>query len=65
MAKTRARTEAGKFIPDDPSTPQNEAWVDDRSKKKTDPKKKMSLKDLPPVGSSDRKRLVLQGIIKE
>ena len=65
MAKTRARTEAGKFISDDPSTPQNEAWVEDKPKKKASSKKKVSSKDLPPVGSADRKRLVLQGIIKE
>jgi len=28
MAKRRARDEDGKFIPDDPSTPENEAWVE-------------------------------------
>ena len=26
--KTRARTETGAFIADDPSTPENEAWVE-------------------------------------
>ena len=34
MAKTRARTEAGKYISDDPSTPQNEAWVEDKPKRR-------------------------------
>ena len=59
MAKTRARTEAGKYISDDPSTPQNEAWVEDKPKKRRQvlKKKKVTSKDLPPVGSADRKGL--------
>ena len=67
MAKTRARTKAGKYIADDPSTPENEAWVEEPKK---EPAKKVvskttAKKDLPPVGSSERKSLILQGIIKE
>ena len=34
----RARDGSGHFIPDDPSTPENEAWVE-KPKKKTTPKK--------------------------
>tara|TARA_R100001129_G_scaffold173468_1_gene145028 strand:+ start:566 stop:769 length:204 start_codon:yes stop_codon:yes gene_type:complete len=67
MAKTRARTKAGKYIADDPSTPENEAWVEEpkkKSAKKATPKAPAK-KDLPPVGSSERKSLILQGIIKE
>lgn len=29
MKKKRARDEDGKFIPDDPSTPENEAWEEE------------------------------------
>ena len=29
MARTRARTKAGKYVADDPSTSENEAWVDE------------------------------------
>ena len=61
MAKTRARTGKGKFVADDPSTPENEAWVE---KKK--PRKKASSKaNLPPVGSAERKAMILRGEIKE
>mgnify|MGYP003637216636 CR=1 FL=1 len=63
MAKTRARTKSGEFIGDDPSTPENEAFVEDKSAKKV--AKKPSKKDLPPKGSSARKALILQGVIKE
>lgn len=34
MAKTRARTSTGSFIADDPSTPENEAYVNDTPKPK-------------------------------
>ena len=64
MAKTRARTTSGKFVGDDPNTPENEAFVEEKPTKKK-AAKKSSKKDLPPVGSSDYKRLVLQGVIKE
>jgi len=62
MAKTRARTESGHFKADDPSTPDvNEAFVEEPVKKT----KKSSKRNLPPKGSSDYKRLVLLGEIKE
>jgi len=35
----RTRTKKGKFIADDPSTPQNEAWVGGKSPKKKAAKK--------------------------
>ena len=34
MARTRARTKTGKYVADDPSTPENEAWVDEKPEKK-------------------------------
>ena len=40
MAKTRARTKAGKYIADDPNTPENEAWVEEPVAKKKAPAKK-------------------------
>ena len=67
MARTRARTKTGKYVADDPSTPENEAWVDEKPEKKSSKKavSKKSAIDLPPIGSSERKSLILQGIIKE
>jgi hypothetical protein len=66
MAKTRARTKKGAFVADDPSTPENEAWV------KTSPKKPSkysygidSKKDFPPPGTTKYKMMVLSGEIKE
>ena len=43
--RTRARTDEGQFIADDPATPENEAWVEEpvekkKTKKKTTAKKK-------------------------
>ena len=62
MAK-RARTKSGKFVADDPSTPDvNEAFVQEKPKKIAS---KKSAVDLPPEGSAERKRLVLMGVIKE
>ena len=58
--KTRARTDSGKFIADDPSTPENEAWVE---KKATS--RKSSKKVLPPKGSAEYKAMLLRGEIKE
>ena len=64
MARTRARTEAGHFKADDPSTPDvNEAFVEEKPAKKAT--KKASKQSLPPQGSSDYKRLVLLGEVKE
>ena len=34
MAKTRARTASGKFVGDDPTTPENEAFVEEKPAKK-------------------------------
>ena len=30
----RARTKSGHYVADDPSTPENEAWVEEKPKKK-------------------------------
>lgn len=38
-AMVRARNESGHYLKDDPSTPENEAWVKPRPKKKTAAKK--------------------------
>jgi hypothetical protein len=61
MAKTRTRTTKGKFVGDDPATPENEAWTE---KKKPDRKKKVAL-EIPPPGSAAHKAMVLSGLIKE
>ena len=44
--KVRARTEKGHFVKDDPNTPENEAWVEEKPKpkKKAPAKKKTSKK---------------------
>jgi len=39
----RARSDKGHYIADDPSTPENEAWVE-KPKKKASPKKKAPAK---------------------
>jgi len=38
--KVRARDEGGSFVSDDPSTPENEAWVEKPVKAKAKPKAK-------------------------
>jgi len=45
LEETRARDENGHFIADDPSTPENEAWVK-KPIKKTSAKKKTSKKNV-------------------
>lgn len=40
----RARTKKGKFVADNPSTPENEAWVGGKSPKKKATKKKATKK---------------------
>ncbi len=43
--KVRARNDKGNFVPDDPSTPENEAWVEKpKAKKKPAAKKKTASK---------------------
>ena len=43
--KVRARNDKGNFVPDDPSTPENEAWVEKpKATKETRCKEKNSLK---------------------
>ncbi len=44
--KVRARTKKGHFVKDDPNTPENEAWVEEKPKpkKKAPAKKKASKK---------------------
>jgi len=64
--KRRARTGTGTFVPDDPSTPENEAWVRPVVKKAS----KFSYgidakKDFPPPGTPKYKMMVLAGEIKE
>ena len=58
--KKRARTKSGQFIPDDPNTPVNEAWVEVKPKKTTTTKKA-----LPPKGSAEYKAMLLRGEISE
>jgi hypothetical protein len=58
--KKRARTKSGKFVADDPNTPENEAWVKAKPKRK-----KSSKKVLPPKGSASYKAMILRGEIKE
>lgn len=62
--RKRARTKTGTFVADDPSTPENEAWVEETPKAKRS-KKSASAAALPPVGSAARKAMVLRGEIKE
>jgi len=64
--KRRARTGKGNFVADDPSTPENEAWVETTTRKAT----KFSYgiatkKDFPPPGTPKHKMMVLSGEIKE
>ncbi|HCT54807.1 MAG TPA: hypothetical protein DF712_20375 [Balneola sp.] len=64
--KKRARTKGGKFVADDPSTPENEAWVRPSTKKAG----KFSYginakKDFPSPGTPKYKMMVLSGEIKE
>ena len=47
MARTRARTKTVKYVADDPSTPENEAWVDEKPEKKSS-KKAVSKKSEKP-----------------
>ena len=57
--KKRARTKSGKFISDNPDTPNvNEAWVKTTSKSSNN-------KALPPKGSAEYKAMLLRGEIKE
>jgi len=65
-SKQRARTGKGNFVADDPSTPENEAWVETTTKKAA----KFSYgittkKDFPPPGTPKHKMMVLSGEIKE
>jgi hypothetical protein len=62
IEKKRARTKSGHFLADDPSTPENEAWVEKTPVAK---KTRKTATVLPPVGSAARKAMVLRGEIKE
>ena len=62
VAKKRARTKKGTYVGDDPSTPQDEAWVEEKPKAKA---KAKSSTELPPEGSAARKAMILRGEIKE
>ena len=56
--KKRARTKSGKFISDNPDTPNvNEAWVITKKTSKS--------KALPPKGSAEYKAMLLRGEISE
>tara|TARA_R100001377_G_scaffold82039_2_gene62000 strand:- start:158 stop:376 length:219 start_codon:yes stop_codon:yes gene_type:complete len=68
--RTRARLDSGEFRGDDPSTPNvNEAWENtNMTEKKEAAVKKApakSKKAVPPIGSAERKAMVLRGEIKE
>jgi hypothetical protein len=66
MARTRARTKKGKFVGDDPSTPENEAWVTSTTKKATKYSYEIETKkDFPFPGTPKYKMMVLSGEIKE
>jgi hypothetical protein len=62
VERTRARATSGHFVADDPSTPENEAWV---KKPPVAKKIRKTATVLPPVGSAARKAMVLRGEIKE
>lgn len=47
MARKRARTEDGHFVADDPSTPENEAWTEDKSQRREAASKKAKAKKAP------------------
>ena len=64
VAKKRARTKKGTYVADDPSTAENEAWVEEKPKAKAKAKPKLQAA-LPPIGSAARKALILRGEIKE
>tara|TARA_R100000742_G_C4266242_1_gene84333 strand:+ start:66 stop:266 length:201 start_codon:yes stop_codon:yes gene_type:complete len=61
----RARTKSGHYVADDPSTPENEAWVEEKPKKKKASKAESSSDGIPPVGSAARKAMILRGEIEE
>jgi hypothetical protein len=66
MAAKRARTTKGKFVADDPSTPENEAWTRPVTKKDTRYSYGInSMKEFPPPGTTKYKMMVLAGEIKE
>tara|TARA_R100000656_G_scaffold31318_1_gene27334 strand:+ start:121 stop:324 length:204 start_codon:yes stop_codon:yes gene_type:complete len=63
--KKRARTKKGAFIPDDPSTPENEAWATPTTKKDAKYSYGINAKaDFPPPGTPKYKMMVLSGEIK-
>jgi hypothetical protein len=62
IERKRARTKSGHFVADDPSTPENEAWVE---KSPVVKKTRKTAVALPPVGSAARKAMILRGEIKE
>lgn len=71
-SKQRARTGKGNFVADDPSTPENEAWVESTKVRLTTTKKAAKFsygittkKDFPPPGTPKHKMMVLSGEIKE
>jgi len=62
--RKRARTKAGHYVADDPNTPENEAWVEETPAKKTK-KSAAATVSLPPVGSAERKAMILRGELEE
>tara|TARA_Y100000052_G_C2936913_1_gene78048 strand:- start:152 stop:511 length:360 start_codon:yes stop_codon:yes gene_type:complete len=53
----RARSKGGKFVADDPKTPQNEAWVGGKAPKKK-PTKKTSAKKTPAKRKATKKAVI-------
>ena len=59
MTRKRARTNDGQFVADDPTTPENEAWVEDDAPKakaapKTSPARKSRQKNAPKNEEQDK-----------
>lgn len=52
MARKRARTKDGHFIADDPTTPENEAWVEEEAQPKKAKKKPAAKKAEPKAEAS-------------
>ena len=62
----RARNKVGRFVKDDKSTPENEAWTRPVTKKDTRYSYGISsTKEFPPPGTTKYKMMVLAGEIKE
>ena len=64
MARKRARNEDGHYIKDDPTTPNNEAWVEqvsDKPKKASDPSRKAIQSRAPAASTSSFTNFISSG----